>query len=213
MLDGLNQLSAYHFDRCSEYARIVQLGWGGLKQHQSLAEIPYLPVTLFKELSLSSTKSPTFVMRSSGTTGQTPSQIVMDNETAERQAKALSASFRPILGGRRLPFLAIDTRDVIKDASLTARGAGVLGMMKFGAKATFALDLNLNADKDIINRFVSSSGAEPFLIFGFTYLVWTKLFTNFSDGEIDLSNAILVHSGGGRSSSQKRSPIQSFAPH
>ena len=116
------------------------------------------------------------VMRSSGTTGQRTSRIVIDNETARRQSEALVASFRPILGGRRLPFLAIDTKDVIKPTDLTARGGGVLGMMKFGAKTAFALDPRLDLDKALVETFVRANGSEPFLIFGFTFLVWDKLY-------------------------------------
>ncbi len=196
ILEGINELTQYHYERCAEYARIIDLGWGGLKHYRSLSEVPYLPVSLFKELALASTATPSFIMRSSGTTGQTPSQIVIDNETAERQARALSASFRPILGSRRIPFLVIDARDVIKPTSLTARGAGVLGMMKFGAKTTFALNSELEVDKSAITTFAAASGAEPFLIFGFTFLVWSRLYNSFTDGEIDLSRAIVIHSGG-----------------
>ncbi len=147
-------------------------------------------------MELKSTATPSFVMRSSGTTGQRTSLIVIDNETARRQSEALVASFRPILGTRRLPFLAIDTRDVIKPTDLTARGGGVLGMMKFGAKTTFALDARLEIDKDAVETFVRTHAREPFLIFGFTFLIWDKLYRTFADGELDLSNATLIHSGG-----------------
>ena len=75
-------------------------------------------------------------------------------------------------------------------------GGGVLGMMKFGAKTAFALDAQLNPDKALIEAFVRANGAEPFLIFGFTFLVWDKLYRAFADGELDLANAILIHSGG-----------------
>ena len=40
------------------------------------------------------------------------------------------------------------------------------------------------------------TASEPFLIFGFTFLVWDKLYRSFADGEVDLSNGILIHSGG-----------------
>jgi hypothetical protein len=80
--------------------------------------------------------------------------IVIDNETARRQSEALIASFRPILGARRLPFLAIDAKDVIKPTDLTARGGGVLGMMKFGAKTTFALNSRLEFDRGTAETFV-----------------------------------------------------------
>ena len=144
MLEGLNELTRYHYEKSPEYGRILDAAWGGPRTYDSISEVPYLPVSLFKEMELKSTAQPAMVMRSSGTTGQRTSRIVIDNETARRQSEALVASFRPILGGRRLPFLAIDTKDVIKPTDLTARGGGVLGMMKFGAKTAFALDAQLD---------------------------------------------------------------------
>jgi hypothetical protein len=79
---------------------------------------------------------------------------------------------------------------------LTARGAGVLGMMKLGARATFALDEGLETQIETVRAFVEKFGGQPFLIFGFTFLVWTNLYQVFADGELDLSNATLIHSGG-----------------
>ena len=105
LIEGLNELTRHHYERSPEYARIVDAAWGGLRTYRNIAEIPYLPVGLFKEMELKSTATPSFVMRSSGTTGQRTSRIVIDNETARRQSEALVASFRPILGGRRLRFL------------------------------------------------------------------------------------------------------------
>ena len=69
-------------------------------------------------------------------------------------------------------------------------------MMKFGAKTVFALNSQLDLDKELVENFARANGGEPFLIFGFTFLVWDKLYRSFADGEIDLSNAILIHSGG-----------------
>lgn len=196
LLPGLQALTQFHYAHCPPYARIIDAAWGGMRAWDSLADLPFLPVQLFKEHTLASTSAPSMILQSSGTTGQTPSRITVDPETAERQSRALVATFRPILGESRLPFLAIDTKDVIKANNLTARGAGVLGMMKFGAKATFALTPDLEVDAATIRRFVDAHKGKPFLIFGFTFLVWTKLFEHFGDGELDLSDAILVHSGG-----------------
>jgi len=196
LLPGLSELVHYHYANCPPYARIIDIVWGGLKPYGSVADIPYVPVSIFKQLELATTKTPTIVMQSSGTTGQMRSRIIVDNETAERQSAALVSTFRPILGERRLPFLVLDTRDVVKATGLTARGAGVLGMMKFGAKTTFALDSALHLDKGAVKTFLAANGGATFLIFGFTYLIWSKLYQGYSDGELDLSNAILIHSGG-----------------
>jgi acyl-CoA synthetase (AMP-forming)/AMP-acid ligase II len=197
MLDALNDLTAHHHARSEGYARIVDRGFGGLKLADSLADVPYLPVGLFKHLELSSTSAPTLVLRSSGTSGQTPSRIVLDAETSARQSLALVSTFKSVLGEKRIPLLVVDTRQVITDpAMMTARGAGVLGMMKFGAKAAFALNNDLAVDKAAIAEFVAKNGHAPFFLFGFTFLVWSALYRSFADGELDLSNATLIHSGG-----------------
>jgi phenylacetate-coenzyme A ligase PaaK-like adenylate-forming protein len=196
MLAGLNDLMRRHYERSEVYHRIIDKGWGGLQSYARLEDLPYLPVSLFKELDLISTEEPTLTLQSSGTSGQQPSRIFVDPETAQRQAAALVATFVPMLGTRRLPFLAIDTKSVLTAQSMTARGAGVLGMMKFGARATFALDAELAPDKAAIREFVEKFGGAPFLMFGFTFLVWTKLYEMFEDRELDLSQGVLVHSGG-----------------
>lgn len=197
MLAGLNELCRHHYANCAAYRRIIDGAWGGPRTYHALDAVPYLPVSLFKELDLSSVGTHALVLQSSGTTGQRPSRIFVDNETAARQAEALVATFRPILGERRLPLLAIDTRQVIVGAqALTARGAGVLGMMKFGAQPTFALTPDLAFDRDAVAAFVSKHGGARLLVFGFTFLVWSKLYQSCADGALDLSRAVLIHSGG-----------------
>ena len=196
LLKGFNLLAGHHYANCPEYARIVDVAWGGPREYSSLSEAPYLPVGLFKEMDLKSTSAQAIVLNSSGTTGQRPSRIIVDNETSQRQSRALIASFRPMLGDRRLPFLAIDTQSVIRAGTLTARGGGVLGMMKFGAKATFALRPDLSCDRMIVENFIKANGAAPFFMFGFTFLVWSRLYKAFEDGELDLSKGCLIHSGG-----------------
>ena len=54
----------------------------------------------------------------------------------------------------------------------------------------------MDLDKEVVETFVRAHGHEPFLIFGFTFLVWDKLYRAFADGELDLSAAVLIHSGG-----------------
>ncbi len=197
LLGELNALTRRHYENSQGYRRIADAAWGGLVEARTLEEVPYLPVGLFKEVELSSTTAPGMVLQSSGTTGQTPSRIMVDAETSDRQGRALVATFRPVLGPTRMPLLLIDTRKVISDPKmLTARGAGVLGMMKLGARATFALDDALETQVDAVRAFVEKFGGQPFLIFGFTFLVWTGLYQAFADGELDLSNATLIHSGG-----------------
>jgi hypothetical protein len=70
-------------------------------------------------------------------------------------------------------------------------------MMNFGRHHSFALDDNMELDLAEVRRFVSSYGDQPFLIFGFTFMVW-KFLLAVADSkvEIDLTRGILIHSGG-----------------
>ncbi len=197
ILPQLNDLARHHYENGEAYRRIADACWGGKVSAERIEDAPFLPVGLFKEVELSSTQTPSMVLQSSGTTGQVPSRIVVDPETADRQARALVATFRPVLGESRMPMLVVDSRKVISDpAMLTARGAGVLGMMKFGGRPAFALDDAMAPQPQAIRDFVAKFGGAPFLIFGFTFLVWSELYRAFADGELDLSNATLIHSGG-----------------
>jgi hypothetical protein len=51
-------------------------------------------------------------------------------------------------------------------------------------------------DVEAIRGFLDKHGDAPFLIFGFTYLVWLHLYESARDAGLDLSNGILIHSGG-----------------
>jgi hypothetical protein len=214
LLAALNGLTAHHADNCPAYKRILDVLWGGRRRADSIDDVPFLPTSIFKTLDLVSTVDRTMLMTSSGTTGHGASRIFVDAITSARQSRALVETLKPIVGPGRLPFLIIDTKSVINDPDLlTARGAGVLGLMKFGAKATFALNDELDIDVGRVRAFVDSNGGRPFLIFGFTFLVWSRLFAAFSAGELDLSNAILIHSGGWKRMESDNVPNAVFRDH
>jgi hypothetical protein len=197
--DALRELSRRHLERSADYARIVSVLFPASGEPRSLAEFPFLPVGLFKERLLSSIPPDQVfkTLQSSGTTGQTPSRIVLDQETARLQTLALSRIMQHVLGPRRLPMILVDTAELVRDRrQFSARAAGVLGMMNFGKEHLYALDADLHLRLDEVKAFLQRFGNAPVLIFGFTYLVWTQFYQPLADSGLDLSNAILIHSGG-----------------
>ena len=119
LLAAMNHLTCYHTEHCAEYARIIDALWQGPQTAKTIAEVPFLPVSIFKRMDLVSThEKNSMVLTSSGTTGQRPSRIYVDSATSARQSRALVATLKPILGDKRLPFLIIDTRNVISDPTL-----------------------------------------------------------------------------------------------
>lgn len=200
LLAGLNALTVHHYASSPVYARIVDALYpDGPGVARELDAIPYIPVGLFKSHTLQSISDADVatVLVSSGTTGQTPSRIALDRTTAIRQRSALASIMGTLLGPKRLPMLVIDAPGVVRGGgALTARGAGVLGMMTFGRGHAFALNDDLSVNVDVITAFAAKHGHAPFLVFGFTFLAWQALVERLPAGLVDLSQGILVHSGG-----------------
>ena len=199
LLDQLAALTAHHTANSPEYARIVAATSSA--PYASLAELPYLPVSLFKTHTLRSIALDDVfkVMTSSGTTGQAVSRIYLDRETATLQSRALTSIMTHILGGQRLPMLIVDTPNVVKNrAMFSARGAGVLGMLPFGRKHVYVLDDDMHLNAEALREFAGEYSGHPILIFGFTFMVWKYFLAAIKTRgiEIDLSKAVLVHSGG-----------------
>jgi hypothetical protein len=196
LLEELSGLVEHHRERCEPYARI--LAANGYTGADSVAGLPWLPVRLFKNLDLKSIDDDEVfkVLTSSGTTGEV-SKIYLDKAAAATQTRQLAATVQTVLGPKRLPMLLVDTKAMLKDRkSFSARGAGVLGMSTFGRDHVWALDDDSHVDLNRIRGFLEKHGDAPFLIFGFTFMVWLHLYEVAIDNGLDLSNGILIHSGG-----------------
>ncbi|MDF5751409.1 acyl-protein synthetase [Spongiactinospora sp. TRM90649] len=197
LLPELAALTEHHRAACPPYARILA-ALGEAPPYSSVAALPWLPVRLFATHELKSVPDDAVfrTLTSSGTTGGPPSKIFLDRAAAQAQARALAATLRAVLGERRMPMLVVDSRSVIRAAALSARGAGVLGMMNFGRDHTFALDDDGAADLAAVRGFLSRHRGDPFLIFGFTFMTWRHLYEPARDHGLDLSGGVLIHSGG-----------------
>ena len=199
LLPELVELVEHHRRSCPAYARVLDaIGHGADRRYRSVADLPWLPVRMFKEHELSSVPDAdiTSVLSSSGTTGR-PSRVRLDAAASRAQQRALLEALRPVTGPRRLPMLIVDSADRARPSrQRTARGAGVLGVMNAGRDHTFVLDNDDRLDLAALRAFLERRCGEPFLVFGFTYLVWTRLIERAVVSGIDLTGGVLVHSGG-----------------
>jgi len=194
----LRDLTEWHRTRCAPYARLLAAR-ESLAVPVRSADLPWIPVGLFKSHELVSVPVDEVfrTLTSSGTTGQAVSRIALDRETAMRQTRALSRIMMTVLGAARLPMLVLDSQAVARgQRGFAARTAGVLGMMTFGRAHTFALRDDLTLDHNALRGFLDRYGGAPFLMFGFTFIAWRHVLQAIPSGEADLSNGILVHSGG-----------------
>lgn len=200
LLPLLRDLYSFHIENSEEFSSLVKVMAARRPETiESVADLPFLPVSAFKNHGLKSIKEEEVfkVLTSSGTSGQEVSRIYLDKETARLQTIALSKIINHVVGTKRLPMLIIDSKAVFSNKQLfSARGAGILGLSVFGKDHTYILDENFEFSENALYQFVEKYNGQPVLIFGFTFMVWLYLFQTQTNIKIDLSKAILIHSGG-----------------
>jgi phenylacetate-coenzyme A ligase PaaK-like adenylate-forming protein len=192
-------------ERCPAYARFLQRLGADNHNWQTLADVPPLPVSMFKRFLLSAVPPEKVVreLHSSSTTGQQPSRIVIDKTTAFRQARALASILKEHVGGQRRPLLVLDAEESVGTGnSLTARGAAIRGIANFASVTVFGMSKtsaeDLEPDWQRIGDFVVRHGNGPVLLFGFTFIVWSRLVLEAErvGRRLQLPQAIVLHSGG-----------------
>lgn len=199
LFNRVKELHDHHLINSPTYERISSKVFSLDHEIFSLEDIPFIPVSAFKNHELRSIdESDVFkVLTSSGTTGQSVSKIFLDRETASIQTKALSKIISHIVGPKRLPMLIIDSKSIFSNRkSFSARGAGILGIAPFGKDHTYVLDDEFKPDEKVLADFLEKYNGQRIFIFGFTFMVWQFLQNATFSKKYDLSNAILMHSGG-----------------
>jgi hypothetical protein len=199
LVERLNELHDRHRQASGVYARVTDAMFPGFTHAQACSELPWIPVGMFKSHRLISIPDEELfkTLTSSGTSGDPVSRVYLDRATAQRQAEALASIMASVLGHDRLPMLIVDWPGVIRDRTqFSARGAGILGMMTFARQPRYVLDEQMRLDIAGLIDFLREHGNGPFVIFGFTFMVWQHLLKQISGLGLDLSNGILIHSGG-----------------
>lgn len=200
----LTELTRLHRQNCPEYARILtSIGYNS-DEILDYKQIPFLPVRLFKELSLRSVPKEDVVktMTSSGTTGQAVSHIYLDKNTSSNQQKTMVKIVSEFIGSSRVPMIILDCPSVVKNRIMfSARGAGILGFSIFGSNKIYALDDSMKLNVEKISEFLEKYRGQKILLFGFTFMVWQHFYKELlrlkQDGiTFDLSEGILIHGGG-----------------
>ncbi|MBI88590.1 MAG: acyl-protein synthetase [Candidatus Marinimicrobia bacterium] len=202
LLNGfLSKLTKHHYNNCYEYKRILDALDYDLKESKKIADIPFLPVRLFKMENLFSISEAQInkTMLSSGTTGQSVSRIYIDKETSYNQSKVLTKIVSNFIGSKRIPMIIIDSPSVLKDRNMfSARGAGILGFSFFGKNKIYALNEKMELNHKKIIQFLEKHENKKIFLFGFTFIIYQHFIKELEKRNIkfDLSKSVLIHGGG-----------------
>lgn len=179
--EAVREAVLHHCTSCPPFARWYgKQGRDANAEIEDLARVPFLPVSIFKRLLLESVpeKDVVRVLKSSATSSQTPSRVVLDRITRDRQMRTLAVLMSAMMGSTRRPFLVLDAAATQgADVEISARVAGLRGYLMMASETHYALDardgqFDLNADRleDLFSQF----GARqlPVCLIGYTYMLY-----------------------------------------
>lgn len=199
LLPELLALTRRHTDACPAYGRWVRAMFGDHWGGGGLEQLPWLPVGVFKTHDLVSVPEDSLVrtVTSSGTGGAV-SRVRLDAVTADRQSRALAGIMQVLTGPQRLPMLVVDHEGVLRGGvdALSARAAGVVGMMRLGRDHVFALDADMGLRVAAVREFLARHAGRPLLVFGFTFMVWRHFLPAMAAEGLRCDGALLIHGGG-----------------
>ena len=220
LLPLLKSEITYACERNSSYANYVAHWPVDFQRAERIADLPYLPVGVFKAnppLSLVSSEDVKRTLTSSATTGQVPSRIVLDSATSRRMGKGALTIVRDFIGSARRPYLVIDTSEnLAAQGQIGARGAAIQALRSFATEIVCCLqpmpDGEPRLDLDRILACVAQWKDSDVLVYGFTYVIWTQFVQPLRRAgiKLNLPNARVLHSGGWKRLQQQAVTREAF---
>ena len=206
-----NLLTKHHYQNCSNYRNILNKFNYSPQKKYKINDLPFIPVSIFKNLSLSSIKKGEIsrIMYSSGTTGAKKSKIFLDKKNSINQIKALNKVFYEMteLKNQRLPMLIID-KNIInnKNEAFSARAAAITGFSIFSSERVYALNDDMSLNYLTIQSFLKKNEGKQKLIFGLTALIWENFLKDkkLRDLKLNFKNTIMLHGGGWKKLEDKK---------
>jgi len=222
LLETLREQMIYGARECEPFKRFLTSQKWPLDSIKVLADLPFLPVSVFKRadpLSFLDREHVYRILNSSATTGQQPSRIAIDRHTAKLMTRGVTAILADYIGASRRPYLVMDRAPVANGAA-NARDAAVQGLMAFATEVCYALrparqqeqecadHEGLVLDVEAIRNFSRKYHDHEVIVYGFTYMLYMHLggglhaSAEFLKGlSVELGHGILpkakiLHSGG-----------------
>lgn len=207
-MQALHEEVIFNFENNELYRRFCERK--GFNPHEpfTIEDMPPVSVSVFKDLGFKLNSVPkeslTLALQSSATSG-VPSTIVVDKETAKRQAKAMIKVVGEFIGKERKPFLMmdIDPRSSYRRL-LGARFAAVTGYLRFASKTGFFLKADENNvsyfDVEGIQEYVRTlDPTQPVVVFGFTYILYQHVLQSIEKAGVSITlpqGSKIIHIGG-----------------
>ncbi|MFH1285812.1 MAG: hypothetical protein ABIH99_04480 [Candidatus Micrarchaeota archaeon] len=203
---AIRESALFHYKNCERWKTFCESRNFNPSKPFKLEELPLLPVGLFKRVELLSVPREQIVRNvlSSSTTSSTPSSVLLDKTTMDRQVSALTKIMGSFLGNERRVFIVFDARSTVSARGdiLSSRGTAIRGMIPLARKMHFVLNDSLELDEELLKKAVEESENSPVCFFGFTWLLYNISSKNQTNARAKLllsklgKNNMVLHIGG-----------------
>ena len=208
-LPAVQEALQYHYEHCELYRR-----WADKRRFDvrkplgDAVSVPFLPVSIFKRLALSSVPETEVVrvLASSATTSQVPSRVALDQETRNRQMRVLAQLLSEVLGPARRPFIVLDCPPQAGPGAgeLSARIAGLRGYLLAASQTHYVMTNNQGRPELDLPRFRSvlaelAASRTPFCLLGYTYIFYQYVLRPLREAGLRWElpdDTVAIHFGG-----------------
>lgn len=203
MLDSINN---FHISNCPEFGAFVASSDESASITGEWGDLPYLPTSIFKGLSLRSVSSDEIFreVQSSATSVGRPSRIFLDRANNTRWTRSLLKIMGHRVGLERFDLILLDEELSSLKGPISARSSMSIALMQMSSthEAFMEFDpskgqLDLVADK-LIEKLKSIGDGSNCLIFGFTYVLYVAVVERLErlKESFALPGLTIVHAGG-----------------
>lgn len=197
--NGINDLTEYHYKNNKLYKEIVRRLNFKLSKKYKIDELPFLPVTVFKNFDIHTSKLSDIdtIATSSGTTGKKVSKIFLDKKNSINQIRVLNKILTDYFGSKKCPMLVLSKKSKEKSEELNAKLAAIKGFSVLGSEFFFGLNDQGALDDNTLKNFINHPSKKKY-IFGFTGDIWQKFYLSELKifHKINLANVTIIHGGG-----------------
>jgi phenylacetate-coenzyme A ligase PaaK-like adenylate-forming protein len=205
---AVREAIGHHCARCPLFARWYhKQGVNPDAEIEDLARVPFLPVSIFKRLTLQSVgeQDVVRVLKSSATSSQTPSRVVLDRVTRDRQMRTLAVMLSALMGSVRRPFVVLDVAAVQgADMELSARVAGLRGYLMMASETHYVLKadagpIELDVEKLKTTLELLRVQNVAVCLIGYTYMLYQYVVAPLARAGMSLplpAGSMVLHFGG-----------------
>jgi len=206
LLAALREVADHHYRNCPPYRRLCDKREFRPAELQDLADLPYLPTSVFKDVLLLSTAEADIFreVKSSATTTGRPSRIGLDKATSRRQSKCFNKVTLDRIGNERFKFIILDTPATVARSEVVSARSSTIRSLLFCASETVTCCVEegggLRIDEEVLHAALEEAQANrtPVVIFGFTFILYAYVVRHLlrTGRQYSLPGSKVIHIGG-----------------